>query len=38
MGKVNHASLRKTFSYIAVGEKIPKHNYTFRVDGEKYLP
>ena len=35
MGKVKYASLRKTFSHIVVCEKIPKHNYTFRVDGEK---
>ena len=35
MGKVKYASLSKIFSHIAAGEKIPKHNYTFRVDGEK---
>ena len=34
MGKVKYVSLRKIFTYIASGEKIPKHNYTFRVNGE----
>ena len=38
MGKVKYTSLRKIFSHIAAGEKIPKHNYTFRVDDKKYLP
>ena len=35
MGKVKYKFLKKTFTYIASGVKIPKHNYTFRVDGEK---
>ena len=37
MGKVKYASLRKKFSYIDLGEKIPKHNYMFRVYGEIHI-
>ena len=37
MGKVKYVSLRKIFTYIASGEKIPKHNYTFRVYGEIHI-
>lgn len=35
MGKMKHTSLRKTFSTIASGLPIPKHNYTFRVSETK---
>ena len=33
MGKVKYSSLKK-ISHIAASEKIPKHNYTCRVEGE----
>ena len=35
MGKVKFASLRKTYNIIKNGGEIPKHNYTFRIDGHK---
>ena len=35
MGEEKFASLRKTFEVLRRGEMLPKHNYTFRVDGLK---
>ncbi|XP_040564364.1 uncharacterized protein [Lepeophtheirus salmonis] len=35
MGKVKFASLRKTYNLLLMGKKIPKHDYTFRIDGAK---
>jgi hypothetical protein len=38
MGKVKFASLRRTFAILAMGNDVPKHNYTFRIDAAKISP
>lgn len=35
MGKVQFASLHKTFQVLKRGRAVPKHNYTYRIDSAK---